>query len=215
MNSRTFIAYRVAQGLKDGDIVNLGIGIPTLVPKFISQDKKVVFQAENGIIGIAAATNPPTPNVFDAGGSSASVAPGGQLINSAESFGLIRSGKVDVTVLGALQVDSKGNLANWQIPGKMVVGYGGAMDLVTCAKKVIIAMEHTAKGTPKILEECEFPLTGVGCVSEIITELGVFEVTPTGLILTEMSSTTTLDEIKEKTKANYQVAEDLKINQIN
>lgn len=216
MNSRTFIAKRVADELVDGQIVNLGIGIPTMVPKFVGEDKTIIFQSENGIINIG--PTPPlgqdNPNIYDAGGAPATVKPGGQFVDSATAFGLIRSGKVDVTVLGAVQVDEAGNLANWNIPNKMLVGFGGAMDLVTCAKNVIVAMEHTAKGTIKIMKECSFPLTGSKCVTKIITELAVFSVTPDGLVLEEITSKTSLDEVREKTEANYQVSPDLKINQI-
>ncbi|ARY92472.1 MULTISPECIES: 3-oxoacid CoA-transferase subunit B [Lacticaseibacillus] len=217
MISRTYIAKRVADELEDGQIVNLGIGIPTLVPKFISDDKHIIFQSENGIINIGPAPKPgepENPNIFDAGGSPATIKPGGQFIDSAKAFGLIRSGKVDVTVLGAVQVDAQGNIANWIIPNKMLVGFGGAMDLVTCAKEVIVAMEHTAKGQIKILDECTFPLTGAHCVSKIITELAVFHITDHGMVLTEISPKTTLDEVRAKTGAHFTVADNLKVSQI-
>ncbi|MBO5521462.1 MAG: 3-oxoacid CoA-transferase subunit B, partial [Eubacterium sp.] len=168
---KKYIAKRVAKEFHNGDVVNLGIGLPTMVPSYLPDDVKVILEAENGMVG--AGPKPETPDlcVSDAGGQPSSIAVGGAFIDSATSFGLIRGGHVDATVLGALQVDEKGNLANWIIPGKMVPGMGGAMDLVVGASNVIVAMEHTQKGNHKILEQCTLPLTAKNCVTKIITEM--------------------------------------------
>lgn len=210
---KQFIAARVAKELKYGDIVNLGIGLPTLIPNYINEGVKILLQSENGFIGIG-----PTPDVenadpyvVNAGGTPASILPGGAFFNSSDSFGIIRGGHVDVTVLGALQVDEKGNLANWIIPGKMVPGMGGAMDLVVGAKRVIIAMEHTNKGKHKILRECTLPLTAVSCVDTIVTEMCIFRVTGKGLLLTEYNPEFTMVQIKEATSAGFTVADDIKL----
>lgn len=212
-NAKGFIAARVAKELKDGDVVNLGIGLPTLIPSYLSEDVSLVLQSENGIIG----TGPkPTPDnadpmhVTDAGGQPAMVGLGGSYIDSTVSFTLIRGGHVDCTILGALEVDQEGNLANWIIPGKKVPGMGGAMDLVVGAKKVIVAMEHTAKGNPKIFKKCRLPLTAVKCVTLIITEMGVMEVHPEGLVLTEYNPEFTLDEIKAATEADLIIPDTIK-----
>lgn len=212
MDKKEFIARRVAKELKDGDVVNLGIGLPTMVANYVPQDVNVYFQSENGFIGLGPVPEAGNedPNIVNAGAQCVTILPGGIFFDSATSFGIIRGGHVDITVLGALQVDEKGNLANWMIPGKMVPGMGGAMDLVTGAKKVIVAMEHTAKGSPKILKECTLPLTAKGRVSLIITELGVFEVHENGLILTELNPEYSLDDIKAGTEADFIVSEDLK-----
>lgn len=212
MDKKEFIARRVAKELKDGDVVNLGIGLPTMVANYVPQDVSVYFQSENGFIGLGPVPEAGSedPNIVNAGAQCVTILPGGIFFDSATSFGIIRGGHVDITVLGALQVDEKGNLANWMIPGKMVPGMGGAMDLVTGAKKVIVAMEHTAKGSPKILKECTLPLTAKGKVSLIITELGVFEVHENGLILTELNPEYSLDDIKAGTEADFIVSEDLK-----
>lgn len=207
---REIIAKRVAKEFKDGDVVNLGIGLPTEVANYIPDSIYVALQSENGIMGMG-----PSPEVIDehitnAGGAFVSVLPGGCFFDSATSFGIIRGGHVDATVLGALQVDEKGNLANWMVPGKMVPGMGGAMDLVVGAKKVIIAMEHTAKGKPKILKNCTLPLTAKNEVNLIITEKGVLEVTDKGLVLIEISPFSTIDDIKSTTEANIIVSENLK-----
>jgi len=209
---KNFIAARVAKELSDGDVVNLGIGLPTLVPLFLPDGVNVTLQSENGIIGMG-----PKPSsgegearyVTDAGGQPAAVIPGGTFIDSSVSFGLIRGGHVDATVLGALEVDEEGNLSNWIIPGKMVPGMGGAMDLVVGAKKVIVAMEHTAKGSPKILKKCRLPFTAVQCVDMIVTEMGVMQVTPDGLVLTEINPAFTLEQVQQATDANFIVSAQL------
>ena len=206
---KAYIATRAAKELNDGDVVNLGIGLPTLIPAYLSQNVKVVLQSENGIIGTG--TKPTEDNaapmhVTDAGGQPAIVGHGGCYIDSCLSFALIRGGHVDCTILGALEVDQEGNLANWIIPGKKVPGMGGAMDLVVGAKKVIVAMEHTAKGAPKILKKCKLPFTAINCVNLIITEMGVFEVTSNGLVLKEQNPQFTLDEIRSATEAEFSVS---------
>jgi acetate CoA/acetoacetate CoA-transferase beta subunit len=200
---KDFIAARVAKELKDGDFVNLGIGLPTLVPKYLSPDVKVVLQAEVGMVdaGPCPDCDPEPRYVVDAGGRPASIRLGGAFIDSATSFTLIRGGHVDATVLGALQVDARGNLANWIIPGKMVPGMGGAMDLVVGARRVIVAMEHTQRGEPKILSTCTLPLTAVHCVDLIVTEMGVIEVRPDGLLLTEINPGLTVAEVQAATAA--------------
>ena len=210
---RNRIAKRVALEFKDGDIVNLGIGMPTLVANFISPEIKVTLQSENGFLGVGPAPQPgqEIPNLVNAGGQPVTILPGGVFFDSAMSFALIRGGHVAATVLGALQVDEKGNLANWMVPGKIVPGMGGAMDLVVGAQKVIVAMEHTAKGTPKILKECNLPLTAKSEVDLIVTEMGVIEVTPQGLLLKEIFSDTTVEAVQAATEAKLLVADDLKI----
>ena len=211
MDKKEIIARRVAKEVNDGDVVNLGIGLPTMVANYIG-DKQVVLQSENGFLGLG-----PVPeegkedmNIVNAGGQPVTIMPGGVFFDSATSFLIIRGGHVDMTVLGALQVDEKGNLANWMIPGKMVPGMGGAMDLVVGAKKVIVAMEHTVKGNHKILTECNLPLTAAGEVNLIITEMGVMEVRKEGLVLTELNPEYTLEEIQEATEAKLIVSDDLK-----
>ena len=194
-----YIAKRVAKEFKDGDFVNLGIGLPTMVPAYLPEDVHVILQAEVGMAGQGGKPEVADPNVVDAGGQPSSIAPGGAFIDSATSFGLIRGGHVNATVLGALQVDEKGNLANWIIPGKMVPGMGGAMDLCAGAKNVIVAMEHTQKGAPKILKECTLPLTTKTCVTKIITEMGVINVTDKGLELVEINPEFTVEEVQAAT----------------
>lgn len=207
---REIIAKRVAKELKDGDVVNLGIGLPTEVANYIPKDIYVALQSENGLIGMG---NTPTENIdyhiSNAGGAPVTILPGGCFFDTATSFGIIRGGHVDITVLGALQVDEKGNLANWMVPGKIVPGMGGAMDLVVGAKKVIIAMEHTAKGKAKILKECTLPLTAKNQVDLIITEKGVLEVTDDGLLLKEISPYSSIEDIKETTEANIIVSDNI------
>lgn len=209
---KELIAKRVAKELKDGDVVNLGIGLPTMVANYIPDDIDVTFQSENGFVGLGPAPKEgeEDKDLVNAGGQYVTINPGGAFFDSAVSFGIIRGGHVDATVLGALQVDEKGNLANWMIPGKMVPGMGGAMDLVTGAKKVIIAMTHTAKGNPKILKECTLPLTAPGQVNLIVTEMGVMEVTDKGLVLKEIGPEVTIEDIKAATEADFIVADDLK-----
>ncbi len=201
---KNFIAKRVAKELNDGNLVNLGIGLPTLVGNFIPKGMTVHLQSENGLIGLGPA---PTEENYDkditnAGGQVVTLKKGGMYFDSCLSFSIIRGGHVDVTVLGSLQVDESGSLANWIIPGKMVPGMGGAMDLVTGAKKVIIAMTHTNKGNPKILKECTLPLTAKNQVNMIITEMGVIDVKKDGLHLIEYNPEYTIEEIKEATQAS-------------
>ncbi len=209
---KAFIARRVAQELHDGDVVNLGIGLPTMVPQFLPEGVHVTLQSENGIVGAASVDdwshNP--LHVVDAGGNPSAVAPGGSFIDSATSFAMIRGGHVDATILGGLEVDQEGSLSNWIIPGKKMPGMGGAMDLLVGAKYVIVAMEHTAKGKPKILKKCRLPYTAVKCVNKIITEMCVLEVTEQGLLLTEYNPEYTLDQIREATEAELMVSPDLK-----
>ena len=200
-----YIAKRVAKEFKDGDFVNLGIGLPTMVPAYLPEDVHVILQAEVGMAGQGGKPEVADPNVVDAGGQPSSIAPGGAFIDSATSFGLIRGGHVNATVLGALQVDEKGNLANWIIPGKMVPGMGGAMDLCAGAKNVIVAMEHTQKGAPKILKECTLPLT-----TKTITEMGVINVTDKGLELVEINPEFTVEEVQAATEATLIISPDLK-----
>lgn len=203
-----FIAARVAKELKDGDVVNLGIGLPTLVPNYLPEGVKVTLQAELGCIGVGQLNdaNRDPIHVVDAGGSPSAVGAGGSFIDSSTSFGLIRGGHVDATVLGGLEVDQEGSLSNWIIPGKKMPGMGGAMDLLVGAKNVIVAMEHTAKGNPKILKKCTLPYTAVHCVTKIITEMCVFDVTPNGLVMTEINPEFTLDDVKAATDADFTVA---------
>lgn len=209
---KAFIAKRVAKELHDGDVVNLGIGLPTMVASYVPEGMDVTFQSENGFVGLGPAPEEgkEDKDIVNAGGMPVTIKEGGVFFDSATSFGIIRGGHVDITVLGALQVDEKGNLANWMIPGKMVPGMGGAMDLVVGAKKVIVAMEHTVKGNAKILKECNLPLTAAGEVDLIITEMGVMEVTDKGLVLTEINPEFTVEDVKNATEAELIVADDLK-----
>lgn len=213
MDSKVFIAKRVAQELKDGDVVNLGIGLPTMVANYVPEDITVMFQSENGILGLGPA---PTPEMEDkdirnAGGGCVTAVPGAQFVNSADSFAAIRGGHVAMAVLGALQVDEAGNLANWLVPGKKVNGMGGAMDLVTGARQVVIAMEHTAKGAPKILKACTYPLTGKAVVKLIVTEMAVIRVTPEGLVLEEIAPGVSVEEVVAATEAKLILPENLKV----
>lgn len=205
------IAKRVAMELHDGDVVNLGIGIPTFIPNYLPKDITVTLQSENGLLGMGStpAEGEEDETLVNAGGMYTTANPGAASFDSAMSFSIIRGGHVDVTVLGALQVDEKGNLANWVIPGKMTPGMGGAMDLVSGAKRVILSMEHTAKGRHKILKECNLPLTAAGQVDMIVTEMGVMEITPEGIVLTEKNPVFTIEQIQEATEATLIIADDL------
>lgn len=198
------IAKRVAKELKDGDLVNLGIGIPTQVANYLPDGVEVLLQSENGMVGMGPAPEKgkESANLTNAGGAFVTILPGGAFFDSFTSFTIIRGGHVDATVLGALQVDQEGNLANWMIPGKLVPGMGGAMDLVVGAKLVIVAMEHTAKGDKKILKKCNLPLTAKNQVNMIVTEKGVMKVTDKGLELTEVFSTSSIEDIKANTDAD-------------
>jgi acetate CoA/acetoacetate CoA-transferase beta subunit len=209
---KPFIAKRVAKELHDGDVVNLGIGLPTMVPDYLDPSVELTLQSENGFIGLSAVdeSDPEAPYIVNAGGQPAGIAKDGMFFDSATSFSIIRGGHVDATVLGSLQVAENGDIANWIIPGKMVPGMGGAMDLVVGAKKVIVAMEHTQKGKPKILKECTLPLTAKGQVNLIVTEMGVMEVTDKGLVLTEYNPEFTVEQIQDATEAKLIIADDLK-----
>ncbi len=209
---REVIARRAALEIKDGDVVNLGIGIPTFIPNYVDSELDVTLQSENGLLGMG-----PTPeagaedaNFINAGGAYITAVSGASTFSSADSFAIIRGGHVNVTFLGALEVDERGNLANWMIPGKKTPGMGGAMDLIVGAAKVILTMEHTAKGAPKILKECRLPLTAAGQVDMIITEMGVMVITQSGIELTEINPSFTPEEVQAATEATLIISDRLK-----
>ncbi len=213
MNSKETIACRVAQEFQNGEMVNLGAGIPNLAVKFLKEGIKIYLQAENGIVGCGPhdPAKPIDPFSTDAGENPVSILPGGVIVDSCTSFGLIRGRHLSTSVLGAMQVDMEGNLANWMVPGGKIAGMGGAMDLVCGAKRVIVTMEHCTKdGGSKILKKCTYPLTGQKVVSMIITELAVFTVGPKGLVLIETAPGVSADEIRQKTEAPFSVSPDLK-----
>ena len=214
MDYTEIIARRVAKEFKNGDYVNLGIGIPTLAVNYLPQGIDVMLQSENGALGIAPAKDITDKDIVNAGGLPISLLPGAAVFDSAMSFGIIRGGHIDATVLGALEVDQEGNLANWMIPGKMTPGMGGAMDLVSGAKRVIVAMEHTSKGKHKILTKCTLPLTAAQEVDLIITEMGVIEVTADGLVLKEITAGLNFEQVQQATQAELKISPDLKIMDI-
>jgi len=207
------IARRIAQELQDGFYVNLGIGIPTLVANYIPTGVNVILQSENGLLGMGPFPyeGDEDPDLINAGKQTITTIPGSAFFDSAMSFGMIRAGKVDLTVLGAMEVADNGDIANWKIPKKMVKGMGGAMDLVAAAKNIIVAMQHTnPKGESKLLPKCTLPLTGVGCVKKIVTDLGVFNVTADGFECLEYAPGVTIEEIKSKTAGRLTIADGVK-----
>lgn len=213
MDVKNRIAKRAAKELKHGDVVNLGIGIPTLVSNYLPKGLEVTFHSENGLLGAGPAATEANadPDISNAGGFLITVLPGASFFDSAASFGISRGGHVDVTILGALQVDAAGNLASWLVPGKMVSGMGGAMDLVVGARRVVVAMEHTAKGCHKILEQCTYPLTATKVVDTIVTELAVLKVTGAGLELREIAPGVTVEQVQAATGVRLIISPDLAV----
>jgi len=218
MENREFISRRVAREFRNGDVVNLGIGMPTLVANYIPEDVSVVLQSENGMLGIGPRAEGPqiNENIIDAGGTYVTSLKGASFFDSSVSFGIIRGGHVDATVLGALEVDQEGNLASWMVPGKKVTGMGGAMDLVVGARRVIISMEHlNKKGEPKILRKCRLPLTAAGQVNLIVSEMAVMEIEPgQGLLVTEIAPGVTRDALVNATEAELRFSETLKLMEV-
>ena len=212
LTGRALIASRTAKFFKDGDLVNLGIGVPTMCVNYLPEGVDLWLEAEIGIVGCGPTPKwaDADPDCIDAGGQPTTIIKGGSVVPHDMSFGLIRGGHVDATVLGTLQVDAEGNIANWIIPGKKMPGMGGAMDLLVGAKKVIVAMEHTAKGNPKILTKCRLPYTAVHCVDMIVTEMGVMDVTPEGIVLREYNPEFTVEQIQAATEAKLIISPDLK-----
>lgn len=210
MSPKEMIARRVAQELRDGDVVNLGIGLPTMVANYLPANVEIMLQSENGFLGLGPLTQP-HPNIVNAGGQPCGLVPGAAMFDSAYSFALIRGGHVDACVLGGLEVDQEANLANWMVPGKMVPGMGGAMDLVTGARRVIVAMEHCAKnGSAKLVKKCSLPLTATHCVQMIATELAVFVFEQGQWILTEHAQGVDVETIRSKTEMEFTVSPSLK-----
>lgn len=209
---REIIAKRVAKEFKEGDVVTLGIGLPTAAADYVPQDKHIIFQSENGLLGLGKSQSGENldPHIINAGGGLVEVQEGACFFDSASALTMMRGGHIDATVLGALQVDEEGSIASWMIPGKFVPGMGGSMDLVVGAKRVIVAMEHTSKGSIKIVKKCTLPLTAYREVDLIITERCVFDVTPNGLLLTEINPMYTLDDIKDSVSADFEVSANVK-----
>jgi 3-oxoacid CoA-transferase subunit B len=213
MLTKEQIAKRIASELKDGYYVNLGIGIPTLVANYIPEGVEVILQSENGLLGMGPFPfeGEEDPDLINAGKQTITTIPGSAFFDSAMSFGMIRAGKVDLTVLGAMEVNDRGDIANWKIPGKMVKGMGGAMDLVASAKNIIVAMQHVNKaGESKLLKECSLPITGIACVKKVVSELGLFEITEEGFVLMEIAPGVTVEDVMAKTEGRLVISPNLK-----